>query len=139
MPRFIDVFLSPVRDNTVAQVLCVAMFFGVMLDVIIGLIGAALRHEIKSAKMRAGIQHKVAEFGLVLAADIIDGMIAGGFHMGIAPVVCSTAGFIALMEIFSICENCIKMNPDFVDVPLIGVVARLVHEAKGGNLPESEA
>jgi hypothetical protein len=35
------------------------------------------------------------------------------------------------MEVFSICENCIKLNPDFVEVPIIGTVARLVHEAKG--------
>lgn len=133
MPQFFDVFISPIRDNPLAQVLVAAVFIGVILDVILGLIGAALRHEIKSSKMREGIQHKIAEFGLLLAADIIDGMLAGGFDLGIAPVLVSTAGFLAIMEVFSICENCIKMNPDFVDVPLIGKVAKLVHEAKGGD------
>lgn len=133
MPQFFDVFISPIRDNPLAQVLVAAVFIGVILDVVLGLIGAALRHEIKSSKMREGIQHKIAEFGLLLAADIIDGMLAGGFDLGIAPVLVSTAGFLAIMEVFSICENCIKMNPDFVDVPLIGKVAKLVHEAKGGD------
>ena len=133
MPQFFDVFISPIRDNPLAQVLVAAVFIGVILDVILGLIGAALRREIKSSKMREGIQHKIAEFGLLLAADIIDGMLAGGFDLGIAPVLVSTAGFLAIMEVFSICENCIKMNPDFVDVPLIGKVAKLVHEAKGGD------
>lgn len=133
MPQFFDVFISPIRDNPLAQVLVAAVFIGVILDVILGLVGAALRREIKSSKMREGIQHKIAEFGLLLAADIIDGMLAGGFDLGIAPVLVSTAGFLAIMEVFSICENCIKMNPDFVDVPLIGKVAKLVHEAKGGD------
>lgn len=134
MPHYFDVFVSPIRDNGLAQVLCIAMFIGVILDVILGLVGAALRHDIKSAKMREGIQHKIAEFGLLMAADIIDGMIAGGFDMGIAPVLCSTSGFIALMEVFSICENCVKMNPEFTEVPLVGKVAKLVHEAKGGEI-----
>jgi phage-related holin len=133
MPQFFDVFISPIRDNPLAQVLVAAVFIGVILDVVLGLVGAALRREIKSSKMREGIQHKIAEFGLLLAADIIDGMLAGGFDLGIAPVLVSTAGFLAIMEVFSICENCIKMNPDFVDVPLIGKVAKLVHEAKGGD------
>lgn len=133
MPVYIDVFISPIRDNMLAQVLCVAMFVGVALDVVLGLIGAALRHEISSSKMRAGIQHKIAEFGLLIAADIIDGMLAGGFQLGIAPVLVSTAGFLALMELFSICENCLLMNPDFTDVPVVGMVAKMVHEAKGGD------
>lgn len=131
MPHYFDVFLSPVRDNQAAQVLIVALFIGIAADVVIGLAGAALRHEVQSSKMREGIQHKIAEFGLLLAADVIDGMLAGGLKIGTSPVLVSTTLFLALMELFSICENCIKLNPDFTEVPIIGVVARLLNEAKG--------
>jgi phage-related holin len=114
------------------------VFIGIVFDVVLGLIGAALRHEVQSSKMRKGIQHKLGECGLLVAADIIDGIIAGGFQLGISPVLISTAAFIAIMEVFSICENCIKLNPDFVDIPLIGIVAKLVHEAKGGDKEEAD-
>lgn len=139
MPHYLDVFLRPVRDNGVAQVLVVALLIAILLDVFFGLLGAALRKEVQSSKMRKGIQHKLGELGLLCAADLIDGILAGGFNLGIAPVLVSTASFLAIMEIFSICENCIKMNPDFVDVPLVGTVARLLHEAKGGDKQEEEA
>lgn len=136
MPHYIDVFLMPIRDNQVAQTLVFALLVGIVLDVVLGLVGAALRHDIKSSKMRQGIQHKLGELGLLCAADIIDGILGGGFDLGIAPVLVSTASFLAIMEVFSICENCIKMNPDFVEVPLVGTLARLVHDAKGGKMEE---
>ena len=133
VPHYFDAFIAPIRDNNVAQVLVTALLIGIVMDVVLGLVSAALCHEIKPSKMREGIQRKIAELGILVAADIIDGMLSGGFQLGIAPVLVSTASFLSLMELFSICENCIKMNPDFVDVPLVGTVARLLHEAKGGN------
>lgn len=138
MPHFVDVFLMPIRDNKVAQVLVMAMMLGILFDVLIGVIGAAVRHEVKSSKMREGVQHKLSELGLLIAADIIDGIIAGGFDLGIAPVLVTTAGYLSVMEVFSICENCIKLNPDFVEIPIIGTVARLVHEAKGNGKKEDK-
>lgn len=136
MPHYVDVFLSPVRDNAVAQVLVTALFIGIVMDVVFGLVGAALRHEVQSSKMREGIQHKIAELGILVAADVIDGMLAGGFKLGISPTLVGTASFLTLMELFSICENCIKMNPDFTNIPLVGTIAKLLHEAKGGDVAE---
>lgn len=131
MPDFVEPFVIPVRDNPVAQVLLFAVFVGIVMDVVIGLAGAALRHEVKSSKMRQGLQHKLGECGLLIAADLIDGMIEGGFDLGVAPVLISTASFIALMEIFSIMESCVKLSPEFVNVPLVGQLARILNEAKG--------
>lgn len=74
--------------------------------------------------------HKLAEVGLIVVADILDGMLGGGIGLDIAPVLPATVGFLTLMELFSICENCVKMNPDFSEVPLVGQVAKLLHEAK---------
>lgn len=131
IPDFIDAFLVPVRENQVAQVLLFATLVCIAVDVVLGIAGAALRHEIKSSKMRLGLQHKLGEVGLLVAADIMDGIIEGGFDLGVAPVLISTASFIVLMELFSIMENCVKMSPTFVDAPIIGQVARLVCDAKG--------
>lgn len=131
MPQYVDVFLAPVRDNTVVQVLVTALLISIVMDIVLGLVGAALRHEVKSSKMRLGIQHKVAELGILVVSDVIDGMLTGGFDFGIAPTLIGTASFLVLMEMFSILENCVKMNPEFVDVPLVGTVAKLVQESKG--------
>lgn len=133
MPSFIDVFLSPIRDSQTAQVLIAALLIGIALDMIIGLLGAALRHEVKSSKMRVGVMHKIAEVGLVVVADVLDGMIMGGLRFGVAPVLPATAGFLTLMELLSICENCVAMNPDFADIPLIGTVTRLLADAQGNS------
>lgn len=138
MPHYIDTFLSPVRDNPIAQKLVAALLIAIVLDVFFGLLGAILNREVESSKMRKGLQHKLGELGLLCAADLIDGLLAGGLDLGIAPVLISTATFLVLMEIFSICENCIKMNPDFVDIPFIGTLAKLLNDAKGGNVEQQQ-
>jgi len=139
MPPYLDTFFSPVRDSQTNQVLIMALLIGIAVDIVIGVTGAALRHEIKSRKMREGAMHKLAEVGLVIVADILDGMLMGGLKLTMAPVLPSTTAFLALMELFSICENCVKMNPDFSEVPLIGQVAKLLHEAKSDQKDGSNA
>lgn len=130
MPTYLDTFFAPIRDSQANQVLIMALFIGIAVDVILGVASAALRCEIKSRKMREGAMHKLAEVGLVIVADILDGMLMGGLMLTVAPVLPSTVSFLALMELFSICENCVKMNPDFAQVPLIGQIAKLLHDAK---------
>lgn len=133
MPQYLDVFISPISDNPTAQVLLVALLISIAMDVVLGITGAALRHEIKSHKMREGLMHKISELALVLAADVLDGMLMGGLSLSVTPILVSTCTFLTLMELFSICENAVAMNPDIVDVPIIGAVARLLHDAKDSS------
>lgn len=57
-PIFIDVFMQPLRDNSVAQVAITAMLLLTLLDVLFGLLHALVSHTFSSQKMREGIGHK---------------------------------------------------------------------------------
>lgn len=76
----------------------------IALDFGTGYLGACLRHERDSAKMREGGGHKAAEVACILAALIVDGSL-------ILPtkLVYIVSGYIMLMEIVSIWENVKKM------------------------------
>lgn len=134
MPKYIEPFIAPVRDSHSAQVAITALLLCIVLDVTIGLANAAIQHEIKSSKMRDGARHKLSELGMVVAADVIDGLLVGSLGIEATPVLISTTVYLVIMELFSVCENCIKINPEFTGVPVVGTVARLVHESKANSV-----
>ena len=118
-PIWIDVFLAPVRDNEIAQVAIVAVLLFILLDVVFGLLNALIHHEYSSQKMRDGIAHKCSELGFVLVGIIIDGTIIGGLDLGFsAPVLVAVCVYICLMELGSLLETLVKMNPALADTPL---------------------
>lgn len=127
LPQYIDAFVAPVRDSQTAQLLTVAVFLGALIDIITGFLGAASRREVKSAKMRKGMVHKFAEFILLAAADLFDGMLTI-INLGVQPVFVTTATILALMELVSICENCILMNPDLARIPVAGEIFKLLEK-----------
>lgn len=112
MPVYIDVFMAPLRDSQTAQVALAALLLLIVSDVAFGVTHACMSGTFRSAKMREGIQHKLAELGYALAALVIDGTIVGGLELGFpAPVLVATCGYLCLMELGSLMEICNKMNP----------------------------
>ncbi len=136
-PVWIDVFISPIRDSTTAKVACVAVLLLVLMDVVFGVLNACMKKEFSSDKMRQGIGHKCSEFGFMLMGLIIDGTIVGGIDLGLgikAPVLVTICTYIALMEIGSLMETFVKMNPSLEHSPLF----KLLNDVKGRTIEKEE-
>lgn len=84
------------------------------LDFATGYIGACLRGERSSSKMREGGGHKAAEIACILAALVVDGSLMLDIKF-----VYLVSAYIVIMEVVSILENVKKMlggkTPGIVD------------------------
>lgn len=100
-----------------------------VLDVLTGFAGAAMRGQVQSGKMREGLWHKAGFFGLValafvyeVAASLIN-LEAGSSGIGIAmpemPAVGAVCAFIIATEAVSILENLCELNPDIAHLPVV--------------------
>lgn len=130
-PHYIDVFISPIRDNGVAQVVLVAFLLAMGLDIILGVVAAGRRGEIRSAKMREGLYHKAGELGCVAVADLVDGALLSGADLSLfgitAPVTLGMLVYLFLNEALSCLENACKLNPQLANSP----VAKALHQVNG--------
>lgn len=85
-----------------------------MADVVVGFVGAAIRHDISSTKMRAGIGHKAMVFALIFVAYVLGvGLthVSGiQFEVPSTEVVC---WYTIVMELASIIENMAMAWPEF--------------------------
>lgn len=133
LPIYLDVFLSPIRDNTTAQVAVMAVLLLIVLDVLFGVGSAIIHHDFSSQKMREGIGHKCSELGFLLVGVIADGCILGGVDLGYsAPVLTGAAVYICVMEIASLLEIFTKINPGLKDSPVFKLLAasHVIHDEK---------
>ena len=112
IPPYLDVFLSVVRDNWIAQIALVCVFVLIVADWVFGLCNAIQHKTFSSTVMREGLYHKVAELGLLLVGVVIDGALVGGFDFGYsAPVFTALCIYICGMEVGSLLEIFAAMNP----------------------------
>lgn len=90
-----------------------------MADVVVGFVGAAIRHDISSTKMREGIGHKVMMLALIVVAYVLGvGLthVSGiQFNVPSTEVVC---WYTIVMELASIIENIAMAWPAFSDSKL---------------------
>lgn len=129
-PIFIDVFLSPLRDNGVAQVAFMAFCFLMLLDILLGYAAAVKGKSVKSAKMREGLWHKTGELGVVAVGDVLDGMMLGGIDMPFsAPVTTAMIVYLAINEAVSCMENAVKLDPELGDKRFFRVLMETLNEA----------
>lgn len=113
LPIFLDVFLSPVRDNSVVQVEIMALLLLILLDIIFGVVNACMKGEFSSSVMRRGIGHKCTELGYVMVGIIADALIFTGVDIGITgPVLGAVLVGLCIVEIGSLMEIFGNMNPD---------------------------
>ena len=69
--------------------------------------------------MREGIGHKCTSLGFVAVADIVDGTIIGGLDLGFSsPVLVVACTYLCIMEISSLLEQFVAINPQLGDSPI---------------------
>lgn len=111
-PQYIDVFLSPVRDNGQIQAALFAFMLLVLLDVIFGISNALMTKNFSSTVLREGIVHKLSEFGIIAVGVIVDGLLFAGLDLGFnGPVLAFFLLALIVMELGSIMELLAELNP----------------------------
>lgn len=124
MPTYLDVFIQPIRDGR-AQVAIVALMVLALLDVVFGVINAAfIQHDFSSHEFRAGLMRKLSNLGMVIVADIVDGMLLGGLDLGFQPVLLTITVSLAVMEIASLLEIYAEMHPEISDAEWFKMLLR---------------
>lgn len=91
-----------------------------VMDVLTGFIGAAVRGQISSTKMREGLGHKMVLVLMIAMAVLLQGFTT---HIGDTgwnvPLIMPVCGYISVMEVASIIENAKKAYPQIADSPLL--------------------
>jgi len=125
MPPYIDVFLAPIRDNQVAQTLTVGLFALAALDVLMGMACAFfIERNFASHALRKGIIRKLGNFGLLVVAIVLDGMLLGGLDLGFQPLYVAVATMLVLMEVASLLEIFARMHPELADTEVYKMLRR---------------
>ena len=110
--RPLEVFLQPVQDPQ-AQIVIIALALLALLDVLFGVINAMfIQHDFSSHEFRKGLIRKISNFGIIVAADVVDGMLLGGLELGFQPVLMSVVISLALMELWSLLEIFAEIHPE---------------------------
>lgn len=113
------------------EILAVLVF--TITDYITGIVGAIMRGNLSSTKMRKGLGHKFAYLCTFFIAWFIDfemEHIDIGFHSALTPIV--TVG-IVLIELSSILENIGKINPDLAQAEFMKIFTNHNKENNNGN------
>lgn len=88
------------------------VFLLALIDYVTGVVNAIMRGELSSEKMRQGLGHKFAYLAIICVALIVE-YGSDYINLGIKlPVFIPVCGSICLIEITSIMENCVKINPE---------------------------
>ena len=125
LPPYLDVFLSPIRDNQIAQTLTVGLFVLAALDVLFGVINAwFMQRNFASHELRKGIIRKLGNFGMLVVAIILDGLLLGGLDLGFQPLYVAVATMLVLMEVASLLEIFASMHPELADTEIYKMLKR---------------
>lgn len=82
----------------------VAPLILIILDVLTGVVIAWKNNDFKSAKMRAGLTKKYGELVYIVVGILIK------YSLGLDMIMHFTVGYICIMEISSLAENCDKLG-----------------------------
>lgn len=96
----------------------------ITIDYGTGVANAIMHNQVSSEKMRNGLWHKFAYIVVICTAVLIEWgtqWLDLGFELPlVAPVLVS----IALIEITSILENCVKINPELKDHKVLNIFSK---------------
>lgn len=97
------------------------VFLLVLIDYVTGVVNAIMHNELSSEKMRQGLGHKFAYLAIICVALIVE-YGSDYINLGVAlPVFIPVCGGICLIEITSIMENCVKINPELSNSNILDV------------------
>lgn len=88
------------------------VFLLALIDYVTGVVNAIMHGELSSEKMRQGLGHKFAYLAVICVALIVE---YGSDYINLGtelPVFLPVCTGICLIEITSIMENCVKINPE---------------------------
>ena len=112
-----EVFIQPIADPK-AQIAVIALLLLAGLDVIFGVLNAwFFQHDFSSHEFRQGLIRKLSNFGVVIAADVVDAMLLGGLELDYQPVLMTVTISLALMELASLMEIFAEMHPEISESP----------------------
>lgn len=114
-------------QHYIAPLIITATF--ILMDYGTGVVNAIMRNQISSRKMKNGLWHKFTYVIVISTAFLIEygaQWLELGFNLPlVAPVLVS----VCLIEITSILENCIKINPDLKSNKVLNIFS----EAQNGK------
>lgn len=88
------------------------VFLLTLIDYATGVVNAIMHGELSSERMRQGLGHKFAYLAVICVALIIE-YGSDYINLGVnLPIFTPTCTGICLIEITSIMENCVKINPE---------------------------
>lgn len=130
LPEFIDIYMTPVRDNPIVQAMMFAVLLLILADMVFGVLNACMHHEFSSKKLREGLMHKTGELLIIIIGVVIDGLIFAGIDMGVSgPILGVILGSIIFMEIGSLMEIAAQLNPDLQAIKAFKLLATVKENA----------
>lgn len=105
----------------------IAIIFFITIDYLTGIIKAIMQNTLSSKKMREGLGHKFAYLLLACTAWFID-TTAMHIQLGlpISVFICTVSG-ICLIELTSILENIVIINPELANAKFMQVFTNNNH------------
>lgn len=97
------------------------VFLLVLIDFVTGVVNAIMHGELSSEKMREGLGHKFTYLAVICVALIVE-YGSDYINLGIElPVFIPVCASVCLIEITSIMENCIKINPELSSSNILNI------------------
>ena len=97
------------------------VFLLALIDYITGVVNAIMHGELSSKRMREGLGHKFTYLAVICVALIVE-YGSDYINLGIElPVFIPVCASICLIEITSIMENCIKINPELSSSNILNI------------------
>jgi toxin secretion/phage lysis holin len=97
------------------------VFLLVLIDYVTGVVNAVMHGELSSKTMREGLGHKFTYLAVICVALIVE-YGSDYINLGIElPVFIPVCASICLIEITSIMENCVKINPELSSSNILNI------------------
>lgn len=97
------------------------VFLLVLIDYVTGVVNAIMHGELSSERMRQGLGHKFTYLAVICVALIVE-YGSDYINLGIElPVFLPVCAGICLIEITSILENCVKINPELSSSNILNI------------------
>lgn len=118
MKGLTSMLFAPLDEKTL--VLLILVLIMILLDIVVGVTLSFMKKSFSTEKMREGIYHKASLLMILLLGWLCDTAMIHVPELGLPQLImfgCEVIIF--LMELASILENLVKMNPDLADNPLL--------------------
>lgn len=107
------------NDTVVCGCVCAGVLM--LTDYVTGVVKAILGRRMNSAKMREGLAHKFSYVVVIFVAWFVE-FESGRINLGFTPpLFVPVVVAISLIEITSILENCVEINPELADSRILEI------------------